>query len=126
ARRVDDEYILVGIVDGGRTDEIVLAALEVAVKALREEAALSVPWWNAREDAPFEVAVRDSVGWDFAPMAISYRGETTKIRGVLGRWIESGGAPGGELVCFRVRVAEGDGGELTLAYDARRDRWFQW
>jgi hypothetical protein len=66
------------------------------------------------------------VGWDFAPTAIEYLGQEMPILDVLGRWQEQGGAPGGELICFRVRVAAGEGGELTLAYDPREARWYRW
>jgi hypothetical protein len=40
---------------------------------------------------------------------------------VLGKWVETGGAAGGSLCCFRVRTEEGV--ELTLAHDLSRDRW---
>jgi predicted regulator of Ras-like GTPase activity (Roadblock/LC7/MglB family) len=126
ARRLDDEYLLVAVVRGGMTDETVLRAVEETVVRLRHEANLAAPWWDAAADAQMEVKVRTAVGWEFAPTAVEYLGHETPILDVLGRWQEEGGAPGGELICFRVRVAEGECGELTLAYDPRERRWFRW
>ncbi len=126
ARRLDDEYLLVVVVRGGMTDETVLRGIEDTVARLRREANLAAPFWDPAADAPLEVKVRTAVGWEFAPTAVEYLGQETPILDVLGRWREKGGAPGGELVCFRVRVAEGEGGELTLAYDPGQRRWFRW
>jgi hypothetical protein len=126
ARRLDDEYLVVAVVRGGMTDETVLRAIEDTVVRLRREANLPAPFWDAAEDAPLIVSVRNAVGWDFAPTAIEYLGQAMPILDVLGRWTERGGAPGGELICFRVRVGVGEGSELTLAYDPREERWYRW
>ncbi len=123
ARRVDDEYLLVVVVRGGRTDETVLRGVRETVERLRREAKIPAPWWDEKGE-PLTVQVRKAIGWGFAPTVVEFDGHQTRILDVLGRWQESGGAPGGELVCYRVRTDSGD--ELTLAFDPDQERWFRW
>lgn len=123
ARRVDEEYLLVVVARAGRLDDCVLRGLSETVDRIRREAKLQLPWWDAGRE-PLRVETRKAIGWGFAPTAVSFAGRELRIHDVLGRWREKGGAPGGELICFRVRTE--DGGEITLAYDPAQDRWFRW
>jgi hypothetical protein len=68
-----------------------------------------------------EVIVRAAVGWPYAPAAFSQEGVRVVVSDVLGRWTEPGGSLGDELVCFRVRTA--DGQELTLVHDPAGNGW---
>jgi predicted regulator of Ras-like GTPase activity (Roadblock/LC7/MglB family) len=123
ARRIDEEYLLVAVVRGGRTDDTVLGGLAEAVERLRREALIPTPWWDEAGEG-LVVQVRKAIGWGFAPTAVWVSGRETRILDVIGRWRERGGAPGGELICFRVRTDRG--GELTLAYDPEQETWFRW
>ncbi|MBC7173167.1 MAG: hypothetical protein H5U40_12090 [Polyangiaceae bacterium] len=123
ARRVDDEYLLVAIVRAGGADEYVVAGVGDIVERLRDEAMIPAPFWDDK-GPPLEVSVREAIGWGFAPTTVTFEGAQVPILDVLGRWRERGGAAGGELVCFRVRIDRER--ELTLAYDMSQTRWFRW
>ncbi|MFW5924899.1 MAG: hypothetical protein ACOC9O_01045 [Myxococcota bacterium] len=122
ARRVDPQYLLVVVADVGAVDSRVLDQIEAAVADLRHEAGVEVPGWDPQA-APLEVELREAVGWQYAPAAFLERGRRIVVSDVIGMWIESGGAAGGELSCFRVRTEEGV--ELTLAHDSERGRWMR-
>lgn len=123
ARRVGDGFLVVAIVEGGKTDRRLLVAIDTAADELRNEVGIERPAWDPEAEA-LQVSIRGSVGWDFAPTSVEQGGCILEIDHVLGRWEEDGGAPGGHLVCFRVSLAEG--GELTLAHDPVRGRWLRW
>jgi predicted regulator of Ras-like GTPase activity (Roadblock/LC7/MglB family) len=123
ARRIDDEYLLVVIAHGGATDDRLLDRLAAVVAGLRAEAGLLPPCWD-HESGAFDVKLRAAVAWGFAPSALDVNGDLIPIGAVLGRWTERGGLPGGELVCFRVRLV--DGSEITIAFDAALRRWLRW
>jgi hypothetical protein len=119
-RRIGDEYMLVAVLDTGgdaleREDAIMLACAE-----FRLEVGLDRPSWEAAQ-RKLSVRVRAATGWTYAPQGYSEGGVRVTITDVLGRWTESGGVLGDELVCFRVRTD--DGRELTLVHDPGGDGW---
>jgi predicted regulator of Ras-like GTPase activity (Roadblock/LC7/MglB family) len=120
ARLVDDHYLLVVLARAGTVDERLLDTVEAAVADLRHEAGVEAPPWDPQA-APLRVELRQAIGWEYAPAAFRERGKRVRVSDVLGKWVETGGAAGGSLCCFRVRTEEGV--ELTLAHDLSRDRW---
>ena len=119
-RRIGDEYMLVVVLEAGgdtleREDAIMLACAE-----FRLEVGLDPPPWEAGQRR-LSVRVRAATGWNYAPQGYSEGGVRVAITDVLGRWTEPGGLQGDELVCFRVRTAEGR--ELTLVHDPDGNGW---
>ena len=109
--------------DEGACDARVDRLVGDAVDALRAEAGRE-PAFLAYCGEPLTVQTRAAVGWDYAPSAFELDARWWPIRAVLGRWDEAGGAAGGRLVRFRVRIADDE--ELTLTFDPSLDRWFLW
>jgi hypothetical protein len=116
ARRVDDAYLLIVVVEAGGASIALTRAIERAVLEIRREADLETPAWDPLES--LEVGLRDAVGWEYAPTSFELDGERVEVADVLGRFVDEEDAG---LVCFRVRTAEGL--ELTLARDEIVDRW---
>ncbi|HKP57788.1 MAG TPA: hypothetical protein VJV78_13745 [Polyangiales bacterium] len=119
-RRVADDYVLVVVLTAGtepmqRDDAISLACAE-----FRQEVGLPAPTWEAGFRR-LSVRVRPATGWNYAPQGFSDGGVRVMITDVIGRWTEPGGADGEDLVCFRVRTAEGR--ELTLVHDPDGAGW---
>jgi len=122
-RRLDDEYMLVLVGRPGMADGHLAGAIEASVDGLRREAMIGTPVWDDAR-GPLIVFVRSAVGWDYAPDAFRHGETVGHITDVLGKWEESGGAIGGELVCFR--VVTDVFAEITLAFDPDLVRWFEW
>jgi predicted regulator of Ras-like GTPase activity (Roadblock/LC7/MglB family) len=119
-RRVADDYMLVVVLTAGtepsrRDDAIALACAE-----FRQEVGLAPPTWEAATRR-LSVRVRAATGWNYAPQGYSDGGLRVTITDVIGRWTEPGGSRGEDLVCFRVRTA--DGQELTLVHDPDGAGW---
>lgn len=122
-RRIDDEYACIVMRREGGNDDVMLAALERAIRRLRELSGLAVPRWDL-VDGGLLVEVRESIGWGFAPECIVDSGRRIRVDAVLGRWEESGGLTGRPLICFRVHTE--DGQDCTLVFDEPHERWFRW
>ena len=122
-RRLDDEYLLVLVGRPGMADGHLGDALADLVDALRKEAMITAPVWDDSR-GPLSVSVRTAVGWDYAPEVFRHCDTEVHVTDVLGRWEETGGAIGGELVCFRVVTDLFT--EITLAFDPDLVRWFEW
>ena len=113
-RRVTDDYSLVVVVRADLRAGFDPKGLDSTAASLRLEGGLSVPAWEPDVEW-LDVALRQSVGWDYAPLSFERGGETVEVAAVMGRWRD------GEMVCFRVRT--GGGEELTLAHHTRAGRW---
>lgn len=118
-RRVSDEHaVVVASISHGVTAHL-LRSMAALADALRREAELPVPSWDTRGEV-YQVDVRRSVGFGYAPQAVSLgEGAPTPVE-VLGRWTERGFISAEEIICFRVRC---EGRELTLTHDRALDRW---
>jgi hypothetical protein len=118
-RRVSDEHcVVVASISHGVTAHLLRSMVALA-DALRLEADLAVPGWDTRGEI-YRVDVRPSVGFGYAPQAVSLRGGAPTPVEVLGRWTERGFISAQEIICFRVRC---EGRELTLTHDRALDRW---
>lgn len=122
-RRIDQDYACIVMRREGGSDDAMLAALDLAIRRLRELSGLTIPRWDL-DAGGIVVHVRESVGWGYAPDAIVESGTNLRVDAVLGRWEENGGLSGRPLVCFRVHTE--DGQDCTLVYDAAHERWFRW
>jgi predicted regulator of Ras-like GTPase activity (Roadblock/LC7/MglB family) len=118
--RMGDEYVLIVVLTPGFDRAQLKSALLVASADFRREVGLEAPAWEG-SGKRLSVRVRPSPGWQYAPEAYSTEGVRVVIADVLGRWTEAGGVAGDDLVCFRVRTAEGQ--ELTLLHDPDIDGW---
>jgi hypothetical protein len=118
-RRVTEEHcVVLALIANGVTARL-LRSLGALADALRREAQLDVPAWDVRGEL-YQVNVRPSVGFGYAPEAVRLGdGAPTPVE-VLGRWTERGFISGEEVICFRVRC---QGRELTLTHDRYLDRW---
>lgn len=119
-QRVGGEYVLVLVLTPGADRVQLRSAVALAADEFRAEVGIQPPSW---EDSGkrLSVRVRASPGWRYAPQGFSEGGVRVLITDVLGRWTESDGVAGDEIVCFRVRTA--DGQELTLVHDPDADGW---
>jgi hypothetical protein len=120
AWRVSPDYLLVAVLVPGADHAQVRAVLAAAGREFREEVGVRPPAWEPG-GAALEVVVRPAVGWPYAPLSFQQDGVRIAVADVLGRWVETSGDGGDELVCFRVRTEEGQ--ELTLVHDAGDDGW---
>jgi hypothetical protein len=120
-RRVTDEHsVAVALTHHGLSARL-LRAVAVLAEALRRESGLGVPAWDPLA-VPFEVQVRPSSGWGYAPCTLRVGAAASQPLEVLGRWIERGSISAEDVVCFRVRAKDQ---ELTLAHDRSLDRWYR-
>lgn len=120
-RRVTDEHIVTVALPAQSLNARVLRAMSALAEALRREAGLAVPSWDPWGE-PFQVAIRPSPGWGYAPCALQVGEGASQALEVLGRWTERGSISAEDIVCFRVRA---DDSELTLAHDRSLDRWYR-
>lgn len=121
-RRVDEEYSLALLTTTGGVDEHTLEEASQLAQRLREEAGLETPYFDSI-DGPLDVALRESIGYGYAPIAIRRGDSVTVVADVLGYFEEHGGIAGGPLDCFHVRLE--DGVEFLLVRDAENDRWYR-
>jgi hypothetical protein len=119
-RRVTDDYMLVVVLTTGTEPVRREGAIAVACAEFRKEVGLAPPAWEAA-NRRLSVRVRPATGWNYAPQVFSDGEVRVTITDVIGRWTEPGGSHGEELVCFRVRTAEGQ--ELTLVHDPDGAGW---
>jgi predicted regulator of Ras-like GTPase activity (Roadblock/LC7/MglB family) len=119
-QRVGDDYVLVVAFATGSERAQREAAIVLACAEFRAEVGLQPPPWETARQR-LSVRVRPATGWTYAPETYSDGGVRIAITDVIGRWTEAGGVLGDELVCFRVRTAEGR--ELTLVHDPDGDGW---
>ena len=118
-RRVTDEHcVVLALISHGLTAHL-LRSMSALADALRKEGGLEVPSWDARGEV-YQVHVRPSLGFGYAPQAVSLGEEAPTPVEVLGRWTERGSISTQEIICFRVRC---QGRELTLTHDRSLDRW---
>ena len=117
-RRVTEDHCAVIALSAAGLSAHLLRSMAALAEALRREGGLDAPHWDAGS-GPFQVLVRPSAGFGYAPDALVEDGRLTKVE-VLGRWTERGLISAEEVVCFRVRS---DDRELTLAHDRSLDRW---
>jgi len=122
-RRIDEAYSCTVMRREGGSDDAMLAALDVAMRQLRELSGLGTPHWDANASG-MKVETRESIGWGFAPECIVEGNVRTRVDAVLGRWEEGGGLTGHPLVCFRVHTE--DGQDATLVFDGAHARWLRW
>lgn len=120
-RRVTDEHAVALALSPQGTRPVLLRAMSALAEALRREAGLAVPPWDPWGE-PFDVAVRPSSGWGYAPHMMAVGQGPRQLVEVLGRWTEHGSISAEEIVCFRVRCHDQ---ELTLAHDRSLDRWYR-
>jgi hypothetical protein len=120
-RRVTDEHLVVIALAPQGLSARLLRATTALAEALRREGGLSLPAWDPGGEA-FEVQIRPSPGWGYAPCALQIGGAESRALEVLGRWTERGSISAEDVVCFRVRAADH---ELTLAHDRSLDRWYR-
>ena len=120
-RRVTDEHTVAVALTVRGVSARVLRAMSVLAEALRREGALPVPAWDPWGE-PFEVTVRPSAGWGYAPCMLAVGQAETQLLEVLGRWTEHGAISADEVTCFRVRCGDQ---ELTLAHDRSLDHWYR-
>jgi hypothetical protein len=120
-RRVTDEHIVaVALTHHGLSGRL-LRAMTVLAEALRRESGFDAPTWDPWGE-PFEVQVRASSGWGYAPAVLRVGTRASQPLEVLGRWTERGAISVEDVVCFRVRTEEQ---ELTLAHDRSLNRWYR-
>jgi predicted regulator of Ras-like GTPase activity (Roadblock/LC7/MglB family) len=119
-QRVGEDYLLVVVLSTGGERAHRETAITLACAEFRHEVGLTAPAWETSRQR-LSVRVRPATGWTYAPSAYSDGGVRVTITDVIGRWTETGGVMGDELVCFRVRTAEGR--ELTLVHDPDGDGW---
>lgn len=118
-RRVTDEHcVVLALISHGVTAHL-LRSMGALAAALRREGELDAPSWDARGEV-YQVHVRPSLGFGYAPQAVSLGDEAPTPVEVLGRWTERGFISTQEVICFRVRC---QGRELTLTHDRSLDRW---
>lgn len=118
-RRVTEEHCVVVALTAHGVTAHLLRSLPALAEALRREGDLDAPPWDVRGEV-YQVNVRPSQGFGYAPEAVALDdGEPTPVE-VLGRWTERGFISAEEVVCFRVRC---QGRELTLTHDRYSDRW---
>lgn len=120
-RRVTDEHLVAVALQPHGLNARVLRAMAVLAEALRREGGLAVAGWDPWGE-PFQVTVRPSTGWGYAPSSLQVGTEASQALEVLGRWSERGAISAEDVVCFRVRAGEG---ELTLAHDRSLNRWYR-
>jgi hypothetical protein len=120
-RRVTDEHLVVVALRPRGVSGRLLRAMSALAEALRRESGLAAPAWDPWGES-FQVAVRVSSGWGYAPCALQVGDAASLPLEVLGRWTESGSISAEEVVCFRVRAHDQ---ELTLAHDRSLDRWYR-
>lgn len=119
-RRIGGEYLLVVVLEGEGDFTVRDDAITLACAEFRGEVGLRPPVWEAAQHR-LSVRVRPATGWEYAPQGYSDGGVRVMITDVLGRWTEPGGILGEDLVCFRVRTAEGR--EITLVHDPDGKGW---
>lgn len=118
-RRVTDEHAVVVALVAGGVSARVLRAMAALAEVLRREGGLAVAAWDPWGE-PFEVTVRTSPGFGYAPAMLSAADGAPREVEVLGRWHEGGSISSQEVVCFRVRCGPD---EFTLVHDPALDRW---
>lgn len=118
-RRVTEDHCVVVALSAHGLSAHLLRSLAVLAEALRNEGELPAPSWDARGE-PFQVNVRPSLGFGYAPETVALGNERPTPVEVLGRWTERGFISAEEVVCFRVLC---EGRELTLTHDRFLDRW---
>jgi hypothetical protein len=119
-RQLGDDYVIVAILLPEFDHSELREAIAFAGHEFRAEVGLPVPAWEGGQPR-LSVRVRPSPGWKYAPEAFSAGGVRVTIADVLGRWTEASAINDEELVCFRVRTAEGE--ELTLVHDPDAEGW---
>jgi predicted regulator of Ras-like GTPase activity (Roadblock/LC7/MglB family) len=119
-QRVSGDYVLVVVLAPGFDRSELRAAIACANTEFRAAVGLDMPQWEG-SGRRLSVRVRAATGWTYAPQTFSLAGAQITISDVLGRWTESTGLRGDELVCFRVRTDAGQ--ELTLVHDPEGNGW---
>lgn len=119
-QRIGGEYVLVVVLTPGADRAQLRTAVSSVANEFRAEVGIEPPAWEG-SGKRLSVRVRPSPGWKYAPQGFSDGSVRVLISDVLGRWTESAGVGGDEVVCFRVRTAEGQ--ELTLVHDPDIDGW---
>jgi predicted regulator of Ras-like GTPase activity (Roadblock/LC7/MglB family) len=121
---VGDDYVLVLLLEPGFDRVELKQAVAMACNEFRTEVGIAAPPWES-VGQHLSVRVRPSTAaWEYAPAGFT-SGERKRvvISDVLGRWTEPREDGNDELVCFRVRTA--DGRELTLVHDPDVDGWLE-
>jgi predicted regulator of Ras-like GTPase activity (Roadblock/LC7/MglB family) len=119
-QRVAGDYLLVVLLEPEFDRDVLRDAISLASAEFRIEVGLDRPAWEGA-GRRLSVRVRAAVGWTYAPQEYSEGDARVTITDVLGRWTERDSQRGEELVCFRVRTA--DGQELTLVHDPDENGW---